>query len=153
MARNDVVLRNGKLKGITARKAVFVIEYMKDRATRRAAEAAGFHPEEGNRLLKDDKVLKAIEAIIEDQLIDAQIDAEWLLWELVDNHKIARQTGNLAASNSALKTLAQHVSIDALAKQKVELDVTSDRDLFERLQSGRKRMNVIESIPEVSFID
>jgi phage terminase small subunit len=153
MARNDITLINGRLKGITARKAIFVIEYLKDRAPRRAAEAAGFAPEQGYKFLEDPRIVQAIGVIIEDQIEDACIDAEWLLYELVDNHRIARQTGNLAASNSALKTLAQHVSIDALAKQKIEVDVVTDKELLQRLQDGRKRMNTIEHIEEVSFID
>lgn len=153
MARNDITLVNGRLKGITARKAIFIIEYLKDRAPRRAAEAAGYAPDEGWKLLKDPRIIQAVETIIEDQMHEACIDAEWLLYELVDNHRIARQTGNLAASNSALKTLAQHVSIDALAKQKVEVEVVQDKELLQRLQEGRKRMNTIEHDAEVSFID
>ena len=153
MAKNDITLRNGKLKGITAKKAIFVIEYLKDRSPRRAAEAAGFAPEQGYKLLEDPRIILAVEAVIEDQMEEACIDAEWLLYELVDNHKIARQMGNISASTSALKILAQHVSIDALAKQKVEIDVVTDRELLERLQDGRRRMNTIEVDAEVSFID
>lgn len=153
MARNDITLVNGRLKGITARKAIFVVEYLKDRAVRRASEAAGFAPEQGYELLKDPRIIEAIEVIITDQMTEACIDAEWLLYELVDNHRIARQTGNISASTSALKILAQHVSIDALAKQRVEVEVVQDKELLQRLQEGRKRMNTIEHDTEVSFID
>jgi phage terminase small subunit len=153
MARNDITLMNGRLKGITAKKAIWVIEYLKDRSPRRAAEAAGLPPETAYKLLEDPRIAEAISVVIEDQMKDACIDAEWLLYELVDNHKIARQMGNIAASNSALKTLAQHVSIDALAKQRVEVDVVTDKELLERLQDGRRRMNTIEVDAEVSFID
>ena len=79
------------------------------------------------------------------------IDAEWLLYELVDNHRIARQHGNISASNTALGTIAKHVTVDALAKQKIEIDDVTDRELLERLQRGRQRMNKTDD-EDISFL-
>lgn len=146
-----VLISDGNLRGLPAKDAVFVIEYVKDFSPRRAAEAAGYAPDHGYKLLEDEKITNAIRAIINERMEDINIDAEWLLHELVDNHRIARQHGNISASNTALGTLAKHVSIDALAKQKLEIDVTSDRELFERLHRGRKRMKDDDD-GEVSFL-
>ena len=145
-----LLITDGVLYGLTPKEATFVIEYMKDFSPRRAAEASGCSPDSGSEIMKRDKVAKAIEMIITERLKDTGIDAEWLLHELVDNHRIARQHGNITASNTALGTIAKHVSVDALAKTKVELDVTSDRELFERLHRGRKRMT--EDDGDVSFL-
>jgi phage terminase small subunit len=123
------------------RRAAFVIEYVKDFASRRAAEASGYSPEQGYKLLQEPDIQEAIKIILEDRMEEAGIDATWLLYELVDNHRIARQQGNISSSNTALKILAQLAIIDALAKQRVELDVISDKELLDRLQRGRKRMN------------
>lgn len=147
----EVRLKKGKLKGVRGQDAVFVIEYMKDFAARRAAEAAGFAPEHGCVLLKKPEIIEAINQIMDERLEDIGIDAEWLMYELVDNHRIARQQGNIAASNTALLTLAKHVSIDALAKTKIEMDVTSGDELLERLRRGRDRLSGTTTVG-VSFL-
>lgn len=143
----EVRLKKGKLKGVRGKEATFVIEYVKDFATRRAAEAAGYSPEHGYELLKRPEVMEAIQNVMDDRLEDVGIDAEWLLYELVDNHRIARQQGNISASNTALMTIAKHVSVDALASQKMEVDVTTDSDMVERIRRGRQRVS-----GEVSFL-
>jgi len=144
-------MKNGKLKGLTGKKAVFVIEYTKDFASRRAAEASGYPPDKGIDLLNDEKIASVIESIINERMEDTGIDAEYLMYELADNHRIARQQGNIGASNTALKILAQFASIDALAKRKIELDVTSDKELMDRLYRGRTRL--LKSSEAVSFLE
>ena len=106
--------------GFSAQDATFVIEYVKDFSPRRAAEYAGYAPDHGYELLKRDDIIACIRAIVEERMTEMNIDAEWLLYELVDNHRIARQHGNISASNTALGTIAKHVTVDALAKQKVD---------------------------------
>ena len=133
------------------KEAIFVAEYVKDFATRRAAEAAGYSPDSGYELLKNERIQNSIRSIVNERLNEMNIDAEWVLYELVDNHQIARQQGNISASNTALNTIAKHVSVDALAKQKIEIDDVSDRELTERLARGRKRMND-ESEGDISFL-
>lgn len=115
-----ILISDGVLYGLTPKEATFVIEYVKDFSPRRAAEAAGCSPDSGSGILEREKVAFAINMIITERLKDINIDAEWLLHELVDNHRIARQHGNITASNTALGTLAKHVSIDALAKTKMD---------------------------------
>ncbi len=147
------ILMNDELfYGLSAQDATFIIEYVKDFSPRRAAECAGYAPDHGYELLKKEDIITRVRKIIEGRMTDINIDAEWLLHELVDNHRIARQHGNITASNTALGTLAKHVSVDALAKQKLEIDVTSDRELFDRLHRGRKRMMDDDDDGEVSFL-
>lgn len=115
-------------------------EYLKDFAPRRSAAAAGFDPDYGYKLLEKD----AIKAMIHNSVTAAMdemdgIDPTWVMWELVDNHKIARQTGNISASNTALKALMQHVDIDAMARQKIDAMLTGDDELVARLQAARAR--------------
>jgi phage terminase small subunit len=138
MAR--ITIKDGKLRGLSPKKACFVIEYIKDFAARRAAEASGHAPDKGNELLKDPQIQEAIQSVLEYRLEEAGIDGAWILYELIDNHRIARQQGNISASNTALKILAQLALIDALAKQRVEVDVVSDKELMGRLQRGRTRL-------------
>jgi hypothetical protein len=140
------------LTGLSAQHANFVVEYTKDFATRRAAEASGFAPDTGYQLLQREDVQSAIGRVLEQRLDAAVIDAEWVLMEAVDNHMIARQRGNINASNTALNLIAKHVFVDAFAAEKVE--VASDKEVMERLLRARKRVTDTESPPpdDTSFL-
>ena len=113
------------------KKACFVVEYIKDFAPRRAAEASGYSADYGYRLLEEPEVSAAIEYIIQQRLEVNMIDADWLLNEMVDNHMIARQQGNITASNTALNMVGQHKRVDAFAAANNN-DSTAD-DVVDRL--------------------
>lgn len=139
------------LTGLKPQHANFVIEYVKDFSPRRAAEASGYQPDYGSQLLTKDHIKVAINHILSQRLETTHIDAEWVLMEAVDNHLIARQQGNISSSNTALNMVMKHTFVDALAAEKVE--VNSDKEVMERLQRGRKRMNEDEKPgDEVSFL-
>ena len=128
-----------ELTGLKPKEANFVIEFTKDFAPRRAAEASGFAGDTGYTLLKREDIAQAIDNILESRLEASHIDAEWMLMESVDNHMIARQQGNISASNTALKMVGKHTFVDAFAAEKV--NVTDDREIMERLIRGRKRLS------------
>lgn len=128
---NDVVR-------LTPKKANFVVEYVKDFAARRAAEASGYSPDYGYKLLDDFEIVAAIEYIVQQRLEVNMIDADWLLGEMVDNHWIARQTGNITASNTALSLVGKHKRVDAFAADKIK--VSTDADVMDRLTAARKRL-------------
>jgi len=124
------------------KKANFVVEYMKDFATRRAAEAAGYSSDHGYKLLEEDDVSAAIEHIIQQRLEETMIDTDWLLYEMVDNHRIARQQGNITASNTALNMVGKHKRVDAFAADKIK--VSTDADVMDRLVAARKRLTATD---------
>ncbi len=142
-----------EMTGLEPQYANFVIEYVKDFSPRRAAEASGFNRDHGYELLKRDDISNVINYILSQRLEASHIDAEWVLMEAVDNHMIARQQGNISASNTSLNLVAKHVFVDAFAAEKVE--VNSDKEIMERLVRGRKRMSTDDSNntedDEVSF--
>lgn len=105
---------------------------------RRAATVSGYCAENGYKLLKHEHIAEAIDKILESRLDASHIDAEWVLMEAVDNHMIARQQGNISASNTALGLCAKHKMVDAFAAEKIE--VNSDKEVMERLLRGRKRL-------------
>lgn len=123
---------------LVPKKACFVVEYVKDFATRRAAEAAGYAPDSGYKLLDDPDISAAIQYIIEQRLEANMIDADWLLNEMVDNHLIARQQGNISASNTALNMVGKHKRVDAFAADKIK--VSTDADVMDRLIAARRRV-------------
>lgn len=116
-----------------------MVEYIKDFAPRRAAEASGYAPDTGYQLLQQEEISAAIEHIIQQRLEANQIDADWLLTEMVDNHMIARQQGNISASNTALNMVGKHKRVDAFAADKIK--VSTDADVIDRLAAARKRLS------------
>ena len=130
--------------------ALFVIEYVKDCATRRAAESAGYSGDYGYKLLNLPEVSNAIDHIFQNRLEANMIDTDWLLFEMVDNHMIARQQGNVNASNKALSIIAKHKAVDAMASDKLNINVDSDKEVLDRLRRGRERSR--EEQPPVSFM-
>ncbi len=135
------------------KKAMFVVEYIKDFAPRRAAEASGYAADTGYKLLTEPDVSAAIEKVIQQRLEENMIDADWLLNEMVDNHLIARQQGNITASNTALNMVGKHKRIDAFAADKIK--VSTDSDVVDRLEAARRRVAQSQPIDEgddVSFI-
>ena len=132
------------------KKANFVVEYIKDFAPRRAAEASGFSADSGYSLLNQPEISNAIEIIIQKRLEDNMIDTDWLLYEMVDNHRIARQQGNITASNTALNMVGKHKRVDAFAADKIK--VSTDADVMERLVAARKRLsNDVQEEDDVTF--
>jgi len=128
-----------ELTGLKSQEANFVIEYCKDFSARRAAEASGYAPDTGYQLKEKTHIAAAINHVLAQRLEASHIDAEWVLMEAVDNHLIARQQGNISASNTSLNLVAKHVFVDAFAAEKIE--VNSDKEVMERLLRGRKRLH------------
>lgn len=136
---------------LSPKKASFVVEYMKDFSPRRAAEASGYSPDRGYEIMKEDEVSHAIESIIQKRLEANLIDADWLLGEMVDNHLIARQQGNITASNTALNMVGKHKRVDAFAADKIK--VSTDSDVMDRLNAARTRMKELKEDDDgVSFM-
>lgn len=133
------------------KKANFVVEYVKDFAPRRAAEASGYAADHGYKLLNDPDIEQAIDYIIHQRLEANMIDADWLLTEMVDNHMIARQQGNITASNTALNMVGKHKRVDAFAADKIK--VSTDADVVDRLVAARRRLNDVNETDDddVSF--
>ncbi len=138
------------LPSLAPKHAVFVVEYMKDFAVQRAAEAAGFARSYGYTVLAEPEVSRAIEHFLQQRLEANQIDADWLLGEMVDNHMLARQQGNISASNTALSLVAKHKRVDAFAADKIK--VSTDADVVDRLTAARKRVSEEKESDEVSFL-
>lgn len=155
MARSRVTTSLPEMSTLTFQEAQFVVEYTKDWDHSRAAMVAGYSPERGTVLRKDERVQTAINMIMKRRLEDSDIDAEWMLYELVDNHLLARQRGNLSASNTALGLIGKMSLVDAYAEEKVAL--RTDEELVQRLVRGRQRARdraegSTDSDEEVTFL-
>ena len=137
MARTRVTSSIPELQTLTHKEAAFVVEYVRDMNASRAAVAVGYDPATGHKLKNKAEIEAAVTLVLKRRLEDSDIDAEWLLYELVDNHLLARQAGNLSASNSALATIGKLALVDAFAEEKIA--VKTDQEVMERLVRGRQR--------------
>lgn len=142
---------------LTAKEAAFVIEYLKDFDPRRAAAASGYPPDSGYKLREKEHIAAAVDRNILKRYEDLPIDAEWVLMQAVDNAMIARQCGNITASNTALMLIAKHVAVDALAKDKLDVSVNTSKEILDRLLRGRRRAAGIDEgddqgDDEISFL-
>lgn len=124
---------------MTSERAIFVTEYTKDFSARRASEVLGFDAAWGYTLLKDEAVKRGIAAVVAHRQSNSDYDAQWVLEEAVDNHRIARQQGNIPASTAALNLVSKHKSVDALASAQLNVNVTLDQDIMQRIKEGRNR--------------
>lgn len=122
---------------ISPEHRIFAIEFCKDFNERRAAGVAGFEPDRGYSLKKIPVVKDAIDAILKARSMEAEVDAEWLQMQGVDNHWLARQQGKIGESTAALTFVAKLSGVDAFAAQKVE--VKSDSEIIDRLLRARER--------------
>lgn len=140
---------------LSPKEATFVLEYVKDSNARRAAEAIGLDPDSGHAYKKRANVSDAIYMIVQKTMEEAVIDSQWVLNELVDNHMLARYANNLPASNSALGMVMKHTEVDAIASDKMNVNVTGDKEVMARLLRGRKRAGKTDDAApvddEVSF--
>ena len=117
----------------------FVDEYMRTFDACWAAAKVGFKPGAWKELIIDPR----IEAVIQERQYhlakNEKVDAAWVLAQLVDNHRVARLTGNHNASNKALEMICRHKDVDALAAAKSDVNL-SDADAIAKLNAGRERV-------------
>lgn len=127
-----------ELEACTWKELNFVIEYCKDFNARRAATASGWAPDSAYEVRDRPVVEAAIAVVLKDRLRISDIDAEWLLMEMVDNSQIAKQGGNISASNTALGLVAKHKMVDAFAAEKIQ--VIDGKQIMAKLTDGRDRV-------------
>lgn len=135
-----------ELTGFDPSDALFIIEYLKDCDHRRAAVAAGREADEGYKLFKRPDIHEKLCEILCMRLDASHIDAEWALGEAVDNHRIARQMGNITASNTALNMVMKHKNVNAFAAEKIEVKEVST--VQEALLKSRQRVKRLKKEQE-----
>lgn len=104
-----------------------------------AAIATNHHPDEANKLLKRGDICDAIDHAIHkkwDKTLE-EYDVKWVLEQLIENHHLARQKGNITASNATLNTIAKLSLVDGFSPERVIL--SDDQKKAEVLARARQR--------------
>lgn len=106
---------------LTAKQKRFVEEYLIDLNATQAAIRAGYSENTARAIGAENLTKPDIASEIkkrQDKLgAEAEITAEWVLKELVENHKMARSIGELTSSNKALELIGKH---KGMFKDKIE---------------------------------
>ena len=127
------------LTGLNQQELTFVVEYCRDKSPRRAAEAAGYRADDGHKIRERPHVASAISKALQQQVEAAQVDAEWVLNEAVGLYGVAMDQGKLTAANTTLSLIAKHTMVDAMASDKMNMNIHADKDVLDRLSRGRQR--------------
>ena len=97
---------------MTTKQSRFVDEYMIDLNANQAAIRAGYSPKtarfQGSRLLSNVDVARELELRQQERAERTQTDADWVIGELVANHAIAREKGDIGGSTRALELIGKH---------------------------------------------
>lgn len=120
---------------LTAKQQRFVEEYLIDLNATQAAIRAGYSEKTaysiGQENLKKPDIAAEIEKRQDKLGEEAEITAEWVLKELVENHRTAREIGELTASNKALELIGKH---KGMFKDRLELTGTLNvESMLERI--------------------
>lgn len=115
------------MAGLNARQQRFVDEYCIDLNATQAAIRAGYSKNtaevQASRLLRNVKIAEAIEAKRKRLEVKAEVSAEWVLKELVDNVKVAKESGDLNPANKALELIGKHLG---MFTDKVKMDMQGE---------------------------
>lgn len=112
---------------LTKQQTVFANEYCIDRNGRQAAIRAGYSEktadQQASRLLSNVKVKEYIDAKLNRISMKAEVTAEWVLNELKDTYKSAREQAELTAANKSLELMGKHIG---MFTDKVKMDVQGE---------------------------
>ncbi|MNE91226.1 Terminase small subunit [compost metagenome] len=117
---------------LTAKQELFVQEYLKDLNATQAAIRAGYSPntasETGYENLRKPQIAAEIEKRQAKIGADNEITVEWILGEIKDTYKQAKEIGGLNTANKSLEMLGRYKGI---FNDKLKVDATVTKKLEE----------------------
>lgn len=112
---------------LTDKQVRFIDEYMIDMNATAAYGRAGYTAEgnsaeaSASRLLRNVKIQAEIVKRQQKMQEKAGLSVQWLIEEMIENHRLARELGEIANSSKALEMLGKHLG---MFKEKVEVSGT-----------------------------
>lgn len=126
---------------LTEKQQAFVDAYREDPNGTQAAIRAGYAARSADiqsvKLLKLTKIRKAIAYGVKARSERMDVDADWVLQELIDLHRLARGAGNLYVAKSCLDSIGKHIDVGAFTERAGESAVY---DALEYVLERRQRM-------------
>lgn len=117
---------------LTAKQELFVQEYLKDLNATQAAIRAGYSSntasETGYENLRKPQIAAEIEKRQAKIGADNEITVEWILGEIKDTYKQAKEIGELNTANKSLEMLGRYKGI---FNDKLKVDATVTKKLEE----------------------
>ena len=106
---------------MTPKQGAFVREYLIDLNATQAAIRAGYSEataySQGQRLLKNVEVQRAVEEATTERADKCEIDALWVLREAKATYEAARSLDKLSEANTALGLIGKHVGVNAFEER------------------------------------
>ena len=102
---------------LTDKQKRFADEYLIDMNATAAYLRAGYNSSEAaarvsaSKLLTNPNIVEYIESKQKRLSVKTEITAEWVIQEFIENHKMARELGELQASNKALENIGKHIGM------------------------------------------
>jgi hypothetical protein len=126
---------------LTDKQRAFVLAYRANPNGTQAAISAGYAARSADiqsvKLLKLSKVRKAIADGLRERSERMDVDADWVLQELIDLHRLARGAGNLYVAKSCLDSIGKHIDVGAFTERSGESAVY---DALEYVLERRQRL-------------
>jgi phage terminase small subunit len=105
------------MMALTDKQKKFADEYLIDMNATAAYLRAGYKCSEAaarssaSDLLTNPNISEYIESKQKKLEIKTEVTAEWVIKEFIENHKLARDIGELSASNKALESIGRHLGM------------------------------------------
>lgn len=105
-----------------ARHELFAQELAKGLSASDACRAVGIDPRNSTRMMKNDEIAARLAELQERAVTSVLLSREWVLEQLVDNAKQAKQAGDFGPSNQALNLLGKELGMFVEKTENVNLN-------------------------------
>lgn len=119
---------------LNSRHEKFAQELAKGASASEAMKAAGFKSDRrnGTRLTTNEDIRRRVDELKERAATNVVLSREWVLEELIDNAKRAKEGGDYAPSNKALELLGKEIGMFVERTENVNINHdVSDKPLTE----------------------
>lgn len=137
------------MMALTDKQKKFADEYLIDMNATAAYLRAGYKCSEAaarssaSDLLTNPNISEYIESKQKKLEIKTEVTAEWVLKEFIENHKMAREVGELAVSNKALESIGRHLGMFN-DRMKVDANNVNMNTDLTNLSSDERRARIDE---------
>ena len=109
----------------------FAQELAKGKSQSEAYQDAGYEPSEPNasRLTRNDKVKSRVAELQERAAASVCVSREWVLEQLVENARLAKQAGDISPSNQALNLIGKELGMFIERTENVNIEHVVSGDL------------------------
>lgn len=107
----------------------FAQETAKGLSASDACRTVGIDPRNSTRLTKNDEIAARVEELKERSAANVMLSREWVLEQLVENARIAKEAGDISPSNQALNLIGKELGMFVERTENVNIEHVVSGDL------------------------